>query len=211
LSIPVLALGADVLPHAETCSRPQVRGKFLFVDNRKFYVRGVTYGPFRPTEDGADYPEPAQVALDFERMAASGINSVRTYSTPPRWMLDLAQQHGLCVMIGLPWEQHVTFLDEAGRARAIEDRVRAVVRNCAGHPAVLCYSVGNEIPAGIVRWLGRHRVEHFIEKLYRAVKDEDPNALVTYVNFPTTEFLELPFLDLFCFNVYLESRPAFEA
>ena len=26
---------------------------------------------------------------------------------------------------------------------------------CAGHPAVLCYAVGNEIPAPIVRWHGR--------------------------------------------------------
>src|SRR5205807_8505264 len=31
------------------------------------------------------------------------------------------------------------------------------------------------------------------------------------VNFPTTEFLELPFLDFFCFNVYLESQDPFEA
>ena len=144
-------------------------------------------------------------------MAALGINSIRTYSVPPRWLLDLAQQNGLRVMIGLPWEQHVTFLDEAGRASAIEDRVRAGVRRCARHPGVLCYSVGNEIPSGIVRWLGRHRVERFIEKLYRAVKDEDPDALVTYVNFPTTEYLELPFLDLFCFNVYLESQSTFES
>src|SRR6185436_14233398 len=30
-------------------------------------------------------------------------------------------------------------------------------------------------------------------------------------NFPTTEYLRLPFLDFFCFNVYLESRPALEA
>lgn len=43
------------------------------------------------------------------------------------------------------------------------------------------------------------------------VKAEDPDALVTYVNFPTTEFLELPFLDVFCFNVYLESQSTFES
>jgi GT2 family glycosyltransferase len=30
--------------------------------------------------------------------------------------------------------------------------------------------------------------------------------LVTYVNFPTTEYLQLPFLDFQCFNVYLENR-----
>jgi len=188
-----------------------VRGKFLFIGEEKLYVRGVTYGPFRPGQDGTEYPNPARVAQDLEAIAAIGINTIRTYNVPPRWFLDAAQCAHLRVMVGLPWEQHVAFLDDSRTARAIEARLREAVRKCAGHPAVLCYAVGNEIPAGIVRWLGRRRVERFIEKLYRAAKAEDPEALVTYVNFPTTEFLELPFLDFFSFNVYLESRSAFEA
>ena len=80
------------------------------------------------------------------------------------------------------------------------------MRACSNHPAVLGYSVGNEIPSPIVRWHGRRRVERFIHRLYRTAKAEDPDALVTYVNYPTTEFLELPFLDLVSFNVYLESK-----
>src|SRR6185295_127827 len=56
----------------------------------------------------------------------------------------------------------------------------------------------------IVRWYGNRRVEQYLERLYRAAKDEDPQLLVTYVNYPTTEYLELPFLDLVCYNVYLE-------
>lgn len=210
MSSPAEVSGLE-LSSQTVASRPEVRGKFLFVGQRKFYVRGVTYGPFRPNDSGEDYPAPPQVARDFEQMAANGINAVRTYSVPPRWMLDLAQEKGLHVMIGLPWEQHVAFLDERGRPKAIEERVRAGVRQCAGHPAVLCYAVGNEIPTGIVRWLGRRRVERFIETLYRAAKAEDPAALVTYVSFPTTEYLDLPFLDLFCFNVYLESQSTFES
>ena len=198
-------------PSLRTLPRPQVRGKFLFVGEEKLYVRGVTYGPFRPSQDGAEYPNPARVAQDFEAIVAAGINAIRTYNVPPRWFLDAAQRSNLRVMVGLPWEQHVTFLDDSRTVRAIEARVREAVRKCAGHPAVMCYAVANEIPAGIVRWLGGRRVERFIEKLYRVVKAEDPEGLVTYVNFPTTEFLELPFLDFFCFNVYLESRDAFEA
>src|SRR5262249_13546824 len=112
-------------------------------------------------------------------------------------------------MIDLPWEQHVTFLDDPRRAAAIEARVREGVRSCAGHPAVLAYAIGNEIPAPIVRWHGRRRVERYLERLYRAVKAEDPGGLVTYVSYPTTEYLELPFLDFVAFNVYLESRERF--
>jgi hypothetical protein len=65
------------------------------------------------------------------------------------------------------------------------------VRATAGHPAVLCYGIGNEIPAGIVRWHGRRRIERFLRRLYDAAKVEDPGALVTYVNYPTTEYLRL--------------------
>ena len=151
------------------------------------------------------------VARDFALVREAGVNAIRTYTVPPRWLLDLAAAHGLYVMVGLPWEQHVTFLDERKRARDIERRVREAVRACAGHPAILCYTVGNEIPATVVRWHGRRRVERFLRKLYHAVKAEDPEALVTYVNYPSTEYLQLDFVDFICFNVYLEERDKLEA
>jgi GT2 family glycosyltransferase len=174
-------------------------------------VRGVTYGTFRSRDGAGDFPDPQTVAGDFENMAANGVNAVRVYTVPPTWVLDLAYEHGLYVMVGIPWEAHITFLDDARRARSIRTQIRSAVRSCAGHPAVLCYAIGNEIPASIVRWHGRARIERFLYELYRAAKDEDPGALVTYVNYPSTEYLDLPFIDLLCFNVFLESKPQFEA
>lgn len=185
--------------------RPQVRGKFLYVGTEKFYIRGVTYGPFAPDACGSEYHNAKTVSRDFALMAAAGINAIRTYTVPPRWLLDLAQRHNLRVLIGLPWEQHIAFLDQPGRPAQIIQRIRQMVRTCSGHPAILAYAVGNEIPASIVRWHGARRVERFIYRLYRAVKQEDPSALVTYVNYPTTEYLHLPFLDFIAFNVYLET------
>ncbi|HYL26495.1 MAG TPA: glycosyltransferase [Candidatus Nitrosotalea sp.] len=195
----------------EPLERPVARGKFLFDGDRKFYVRGTTYGTFAIDDNGSELLDSAQVERDFAQMSANGLNAVRTYTVPPRWLLDCAQRHGLRVMIGLPWEQHVSFLDDPERCRRIEKRVREGVRSCAGHPAVLWYAVGNEIPSGIVRWLGRQRIERFIERLFHATKSEDPDALVTYVNYPTTEYLQLPFLDIVCFNVYLESEESLSA
>jgi glycosyltransferase involved in cell wall biosynthesis len=191
--------------------RPRASGKSIFVGDSKLYVRGVTYGTFGPGEDSDDFPNAATVAEDFARMAEAGVNAVRTYTVPPRWLLDLAAEQGLYVMVGLPWEEHVTFLRDRNQAKAIIERVREGVRACAGHPAVLCYAIGNEIPATIVRWHGRHRIERFLEKLYEGAKAEDPGALVTYVNYPSTEYLQLPFVDLVCFNVFLESGPQFES
>jgi GT2 family glycosyltransferase len=63
----------------------------------------------------------------------------------------------------------------------------------------------------MVRFLGRRTVERYLERLSRVVREVDPEGLVTYVNYPTTEYLDLPFLDLLAFNVYLESQDRFEA
>lgn len=192
-------------------ARPTVAGKFLYAGSEKVWVRGVTYGTFRPDACGLPYPAPDVVEQDFIRIAATGLNAIRTYTVPPGWLLEAAGRRGLRVMVGIPWEQHITFLDEPRRASAIESRVREAVESCAGHPAILCYAIGNEIPSPIVRWYGRRRVEGYLERLYRAAKAEDPVGLVTYVNYPTTEYLQLPFLDLVCFNVFLESERRFAA
>src|SRR5207245_9602144 len=101
-------------------------------------------------------------------------------------------------------------LEERRRARWMEDRIGAGVASCAGHRAVLGYAVGNEIPSPIVRWLGRRRVERYIACLYRAAKSEDPGGLVTYVNYPPTEYLQLPLLDFTCLNLYDETRAAYD-
>ena len=200
-------------PPSEPCVRPRVGGKFLFVGDEKLYVRGVTYGAFRPDADGNEYYDLEVVERDFALMAAAGLNAARIpHTTPPRSLLDAAQRHGLRVMLGLSAEQYVGFLLDKKKAPSqIEALVREKVRTVAGHPALLCYAIGNEIPAPTVRWLGRRRAERYLERLYRAVKAEDPQALVTYVNYPSTEYLQLPFLDLACFNVYLEEPERFEA
>ncbi len=183
----------------------------MFAGTQKFYIRGVTYGPFRPEADGCEYHDVARVRQDFVRMRSAGLNAVRTYTIPPRWLLDEAERNGLRVLIGWPWEQHVAVLDNVRSTRDLEKRLRASVRAVAAHPATLAWSIGNEIPSPLVRWYGHRRVEKCLESLYWIAKEEDPKGLVTYVNYPSTEYLELPFLDFVAFNVYLESQDKLEA
>lgn len=186
---------------------PVARGKFLFVGGAKLYLKGVTYGTFSP-EPNEGYPPPERVRADFEAMAGCGVNSLRTYTVPPPWLLDLALEAGLWVLAGVAWEQHIAFLDDRRLRRSIEERVGKAAALC-DHPAVAAFAVGNEIPSSLVRWHGSRRVERFIESLYRVSKEVIPDKPVTYVNYPSTEYLKLDFLDVACFNLYLESNEAF--
>jgi glycosyltransferase involved in cell wall biosynthesis len=182
-----------------------IKGKFFYDGTEKFYIRGVTYGTFRPREDGYLFPDREVVRRDFALMARHGFNCVRVYTVPPLYLLDLASEFHLKVMVGLPWEQHIAFLDDKAQPSGILKRIAENVTACAKHNAIFCYVIGNEIPASIVRWYGKKRIENFLRQAYDTVKAIEPDALVTYVNYPTTEYLDLSYFDFDCFNVYLET------
>ena len=195
------AVRPNATPGVET--RIATDGKFLRLGETRFLVKGVTYGTFAPDTDGYQYPPLPNIAEDFRLMAGLGINTVRVYTPPRRDLLDEAARHGLRVMVGLPWSQHVAFLDQRRLRQQIERDLIAKVRELADHPAAALFALGNEIPPGIVRWHGRLGVERFLRGLYDRAKDIAPESLLTYVNFPPTEFLDLSFFDVCAFNVYL--------
>src|SRR6202453_4361983 len=187
--------------------RLQVRAKFFFEGENKFYLQGVTYGPFRPaTEGGPNLPAPARVALDFGLMRELGVNVLRVYHTPPAWFLDLAQKFRLRVMVTVPWHKRVLFLDDREAVETIRSNVAKAALANAGHPAMLGFFIDNEIPPDLVRWYGARRMEDFLNSLVHIVKKNDPLALAAYANFPPTEYLLPSEVDFYSYNVYLHRR-----
>jgi hypothetical protein len=66
------------------------------------------------------------------------------HTLPPRSPLDTAARHGLRVMVGLSAEQSVGYLIDGKLPGDFELRSRG---SAAGHPALLCFALGNEIMA----------------------------------------------------------------
>jgi glycosyltransferase involved in cell wall biosynthesis len=186
----------------------------LRVGHQPFVVKGATYGSFQVGEEGTPFPPLAQVDADFRAMAGAGLNTVRLYDVPSSAMLDLAGRHGLRVLVGLQypdWRMEAAVDRRAGRRvldagrRAVDEAMDVLV----GRREVLAVSVGNEVPGDLVRVRGSHHVESVLGELVDRVHAADPGLLVTYTNYPTTEYLEVPRVDLVTFNVFLEQRAAF--
>ncbi len=189
-------------------ARIRTAGKFFFRGQEKLYLRGVTYGPFAP-RDGAPFPGREAVLRDLALMGELGANCLRTFTPPPSWFLDLAAEHGLMLLVGIPWTQHVCFLDDPRIVKGIRSEVTAAVRGLGQHPAIAGILIGNEIPPDVVRWHGPRRIRRFLMELYAIAKNAMPEALVSYANFPSTEYLELDFLDFVGFNLYLHRETDF--
>jgi len=201
-------LGAlsDVAVSAAPVSR---LGKFLYAGNEKFFVRGTTYGAFPPNSAGDQFPERGDAVRDLALMRQAGINTVLTYTVPPVWLLDELHERGMKAIVTTPWMEYVCFLQTKRDRDQVYREVRDGVARCQRHPAILMYCIGKEIPPPIVRWHRARRAERFLSELCDIARQQDPTHLVTYTNFPTTEYLELGFVDVFTFNVYLHQRDQF--
>jgi cellulose synthase/poly-beta-1,6-N-acetylglucosamine synthase-like glycosyltransferase len=191
-------------------ARLAAHGKYLFDGAQKFYLRGVSYGPFAANSRGERYPEPERAAADFALMRRLGANLIRLYVPPPPWMAEEAQKAGLRMMVGIPWPFHMAFLDSREMMREIRDAIRkTVIETRQFGDAIAAYSIGNEIRSDIVRWHGPRAVSRFLGELRDLGKQIDPGALFTYSNYPSAEYLDLSFLDFISFNVYLHREQDF--
>jgi O-antigen biosynthesis protein len=118
------------LPPQPSAPRIVVDGKFFRLGPAKFYLKGLTYGPFAPNAQDEMFPDPHRAAQDFTLIRELGANVLRLYYPPPSWFLDLAHQHALKLLVDIPWPKHLCFLDSACLRKQAREAVRHAV---AGH------------------------------------------------------------------------------
>ena len=154
-------------------------------------------------------PSAERVRRDFELIRELNANCLRIYQLPPKWFLDLSLEMGLKILLDVSWPKNMTFIGDPQISEEARRAVREAARVCGNHPAVFAISVVNEIPSDIVRFSGAKPIEDFIDELVCIGKEEAPDCLFTFANFPTTEYLRPRKLDFVCFNVYLHDEKAF--
>ena len=163
-SVPRQAPGRQrVYRHA--MNRVRRDGKFFRLGDEKFYVKGVTYGPFERGSENEPLPERDRILKDFEQILDLGANVIRVYHTPPNWFMDMALEAGLKIFIDVAWPKNLTFVGDRDVTRQAHAAVREAARTCGNHPAIFAISVVNEVPPDILRFTGRLKVEQFIDDL----------------------------------------------
>src|SRR5262249_56907152 len=162
--------------------------KFFFEGDRKFFIKGVTYGPFKPDQNGSTFGKPGTVEVDVRMMGEIGLNVLRVYHPPPEWFLEKCAAAGMRALITLPWEKHIEFLRQKKVRDEIARMVRTTVKRYVGNPAVLGYLVGNEIASTMARWLGVRRVVEVVEDLVRPGRSVEAHILFSFSTHPPTPY-----------------------
>jgi hypothetical protein len=140
-------------------------GYQLLVDHQPFYIKGAGLG-----------------AGDQEKLAACGGNSFRTWQTGTReqsgkQILDRALTNGLYVTLGLDIareRQGFDYDDPVVVARQ-KERVKQEVLKYRNHPALIIWSIGNELNLNAKN----PKVWDAVNDISKMIHELDPNHLTT--------------------------------
>jgi len=235
LADPELAPAASVVARGRLWaeySRPVVRsssirgsvGKYeLVVDGAPFYVRGVAYNPGHDWRDGYMPLTRRELEADFDRLASIGANTIRRYGT--NWydhnILEVAREKNLKVLFGFWFDQKVDYLTDEKKCAAYRSQVIATVRARRNNPAILGWSLGNEV-WGLLKhryaqpYLTEVRHAHvdFVEQIAREIHALDPVHPVFSAHEHSPQIAGTlcdfargaPSLDITAVNSYYEAR-----
>lgn len=144
---------------------------------------------------------------NLDELLVLGGNSIRTWSADDAdEILEMAQEHGLTVMFGL-WVQHerhgFDYNDEVAVQNQLE-RFRQVVMRYKDHPALLMWSVGNEVDL----FYSNTKVWDAVQDIAAMIHEVDPNHPTTTVTagLDSTEVYLIktraPDIDIYSVNTY---------
>jgi hypothetical protein len=143
----------------------------------------------------------------LDLLQKAGANSIRLWSTDyAKPLMDEAQSRGLTVMLGLwlaPEDQHFTYYDPA-MVQAQRERIRQQVLRYRNHPALLMWSVGNEVEQTSTG----PRLFSAVNDIARMIHELDPYHPVTtalahdFIDRAKELQREAPEIDILSINIY---------
>jgi hypothetical protein len=171
----------------------------LQVNGQPYYIRGIACNDALG-DKGEDL-----LAL----VAQTGANTVRIYGDVTDDYLNSAQKQGLKVNVGF-WFNAIrqgsqeSYLNATHR-QELKQKALDYVRRYKNHPAVLYWTMGNEVFSFTDNEAEKEAYGHFLEDLVLAIHKEDPNHPVLYASSYTRCLTDLkkwvPDIDLIGVNV----------
>lgn len=173
----------------------------IYLDGRKFLIKGIGYSPYRPGQTPGSPVSLEIVEADFKRIKEAGFNTLRVWDIMPPAQLELAEKYGLKVIQAAYLSPDVNF-GYSGYKYMAMTKVKEMCRLSKKHPNVIMYLLMNEPHADAVIKSGVDETINLYKQLVEIVKKEDPGRPVSMANAYWTLWLDQSMWDVVSFNVY---------
>lgn len=179
----------------------EIRGDQFVINDKKFEIRGIHYGPWRPGSSPGNGPSPTEeeIRQDLELIVQANANTILCFDPSVR-LLELADQYGLKVIYAL----HIDWW-KVSQEKQLElvQQVEAAVSKHKNAPALFAWMLGNEMPEWVISKTGAEAIRKTFKTLSNHVRSIDSRHPITYGDWPMARNLNLAAsLDFVSFNLY---------
>jgi hypothetical protein len=156
----------------------------LLVDGQLFKIKGATFGYDKDVQNYEHY---------FKDLQSIGVNTIRTWATGKNTskLLDAAHKYDIKIMMGI-WMRHgrpgyedddsFNYLEENAGKQYMYDNAIEIVEKYKSHPAVLTWTIGNEVYLNMATDPEKEAYSKFLEKICSDIKKADSTHPIVSVD-----------------------------
>ena len=187
----------------------QIRNGWYYIDNEKFFVKGIGYEPgSRPGQ----YPwarqfEPEIITLDMNRIIDGGFNTIRTWASLMEEELGLIDAMGLKIIFGIGIDRRGDF-GNPGFITATESTFRRILNYSKNYDCIIAYVIMNEPMAADIYSAGAAETVSLWTRIKNIINQEHPGIPVSFTNSPAGDYINMNIFDISGHNIYSYSPPA---
>ncbi len=167
----------------------RIEGKFIFVGDNKFLVKGVSF------RDGVEFN-----AAAIDQLTRLNINTVFIES-PTIETLDALSQCHIKVVVLLSIEKYFgeIFSGEKTSTKEWFAFLERSIEKYKTHQAILAYDIGGPISKSIILSMTPQKIRKIVYKSAKKIKSIDNSHLVSFSSFSQNPLKDFGFLDYFTY------------
>ena len=195
--------GSTVVSAAET--QVEIKDGWYYINGHKFFVNALGYEiNARPGQHPyvKRWSQPELVKSDLAAIKEAGFNAIRTWSELSEEELEVAQESGLKVVLGIG----INPKDDFSNPEVVE-RLMGIVENVLAYSknydSVITYLIMNEPMPQHIKTVGAQATVDLWKKMRDLIHREHPGIPVTISgNSTVTEFVDMNVFDVYAYNSY---------
>jgi hypothetical protein len=192
-----------VAPVSAQKSKIELRNNFYYLDNKKFFVKGIGY------EVGA-YPgmlpwnRPFNQDIlrnDMNRIKEGGFNTIRTWNVFTDEEMKVVQEYGLKIIMGIWIDPAGDFSDPVFINSAVQ-LVNTVLEYTRNYDNIIGYLIMNEPLPDHIFGVGFQHTYSLWMKVKRLINQKHPGVPVSFANTCVGDFIDPEIFDFSAYNIY---------
>ncbi len=182
----------------------QIKDGWHFVDDRKFFVKGIGYETHtRPGQLSWIYSFDADlIRFDLNRIRDAGFNTIRTWGALTEEELKLVEASGLKIIFGIWIDPNGDFSSSAFRTAAY-NHVNQVLNYTRGYQSIIGYLIMNEPLVEHIHEEGAATLVDLWRSIINLIHQKHPGIPVSFSNTIVGDFINMHLFDLAAFNAYI--------